>query len=314
MQVRGRPVRFGVQVQPQNTSWPKYLGALRGVEDLEFDTVWCWDHLLPVYGPEESPCFETLTTLGAMAAVTTRARVGVLVNGVLYRDPVTLAKAAATVDQISGGRLEFSLGGAWARREFKAYGLPFRPLEERYERLDEALQIIKSLWSQTRTTFEGRYYRVEDAPCEPKPVQQPHPPIMVGGIGSGCLRIAARHADSSNGHGSLEQTAGRSALLQSFCEDVGRDFNEIELSLHGDVAVATTHEDAEALASGVAALSGGDLESQRPNWIIGTPNEVVAQFRRFADIGVSHFIFHLGAPFDLTSARLLRKEVIPAFQ
>lgn len=314
MQVRGRPVRWGVQVQPQETTWPEYLAAVRGIEELQFDTVWCWDHLLPVYGPDESPCFETLTTLGAMAAATTRVRVGVLVNGVLYRDPVTLAKAAATVDQISGGRLEFSLGGAWARREFKAYGLPFRPLQERYDRLDEALQIIKALWSEPRTTFEGRYYRVEDAPCAPKPWQQPHPPIMVGGIGPGCLRIAAKYADSSNAHGSPEQTAERAALLQTFCKEVGRDFDEIELSLHCDLALAPAHEDAEAWASQVAARSGGDLDSQRANWVIGTPDEVVAQFRRFVDAGVSHFIVHLGAPFDLTSARLLRQEVIPTFR
>jgi F420-dependent oxidoreductase-like protein len=314
MQVRGRRLRFGVQVQPQNTSWSEYLAAVRGVEDLDFDTVWSWDHLLPVFGPDESPCLETLTTLGAMAAATNRVRVGVLVNGVLYRDPVTLAKAAATVDQISGGRLEFSLGGAWARKEFKAYGLPFPPLEERYDRLDEALEIVKSLWSLPRTTFEGRYYRVEGAPCEPKPLQQPHPPIMVGGIGSGCLRIAAKHADSSNAHGTPEQTAERSALLQGFCKEVGRDFDEIELSLHSDLALAAAHDDAEALAARIAAGSGGDLEAQRPNWIIGTPDEVVSQFRRFIDVGVSHFIFHLGAPFDLTSARLLRKEVVPALR
>ncbi|MGP8205513.1 MAG: LLM class flavin-dependent oxidoreductase [Acidimicrobiales bacterium] len=314
MQVRGRPLRFGVQVQPQDTSWPEYLAAVRGVENLDFDTVWTWDHLLPVHGPEQGRCFETLTTLGAMAAATSRVRVGVLVNGVLYRDPVTLAKAAATVDNISGGRLEFSLGGAWARREFKAYGLPFRSLEERYERLDEALAIIKSLWSLPSTTFEGRYYRVEEAPCEPKPLQQPHPPIMVGGIGSGCLRVAAKHADSSNAHGTPEQTAERSKLLQGFCQEVGRDFAEIELSLHSDLAVAPTHEGAEALAARTAARSGGDLEAQRPNWIIGTPDEVVSQFRRFIDVGVSHFIVHLGAPFDLTVARLLREEVAPAFR
>lgn len=138
-----------------------------------------------------------------MAALTGRIHIGVLVNGVLYRDPVTLAKSAATADQISEGRFVFSLGAAWARGEFKPYGLAFPSLAERYGRLEESLEMVKSLWPKPRATFEGRYYRVEDAPCGPKPPQLRHPPVMVGGIGPGSLRIAACYADSSNAHRSL---------------------------------------------------------------------------------------------------------------
>ena len=134
------------------------------------------------------------------------------------------------------------------------------------------------------------------------------------GVSAAGLRIAAKHANSSNAHGSPEQTAERSRSLQSFCNDLGRDFDEIELSLHSDLAIAATHEDAEALASEVAAHTGGDLESQRGNWVIGTPEDVVAQFQRYIDVGVSHFIVHLAAPFDLTALALLRKEVVPAFR
>ena len=147
MMVKSRPLRFGILLQAQRTTWDDYLRALHAVEDLGFDTAWTFDHMLPFVGPDDDACFETLTTLAAMAAHTTRVRVGVLVNGVLYRDPATLAKSAAMVDHISGGRLEFSLGAAWARREFVAYGLPFPSITERYERLDEALQIVRSLWS-----------------------------------------------------------------------------------------------------------------------------------------------------------------------
>ena len=218
MRVRGRPFRFGIQLRPQRTTWAKYIAAVQSVEQLGFDTVWSSDHLLPASGPDDGPRFETLTTLGAIAALTTSVRFGPLVFGALYRDPATLAKSVATVDQISGGRLEFALGAAWSEREFREYGLPYPSLTERYARLDESLQIVKSLWTAPRTSFEGRYYRIDDAPCEPKPVQEPYPPITVGGVGTGSLRIAAKHAAASNLSGSPRTVAERGELLSQFCD------------------------------------------------------------------------------------------------
>ena len=312
MKVRGRPLRFGIQLQPQGTTWGEYRAALQAVEELDFDTAWTFDHLFPYSGPDDNACFETLTTLGAMAVLTTRIRIGVLVNGVLYRDPATLAKSAALVDHISGGRLEFSLGAAWAEREFLAYGLPYADLQERYARLDEALQIVKSLWTEHRTTFAGRYYQTDDAPCEPKPLQLPHPPIMVGGSGLGLLRIAAKHTTSWNVQGAPAECAKRAALLRGFCEEAGRDFAELELSWLGQIGLARTHADAEASASRAAASHGEDLESRRDYWVIGTPDEVVDQLRRYADAGISHWVAAVGHPFDITTLRLLRHEVLPA--
>ena len=213
-----RPVRFGVQLQAQRTAWPDFQAALAAVEDLGFDTVFTFDHLLPVDGPVDGPCFETFTTLAAMAALTHRIRIGTLCGGVMYRDPATLAKAAAMVDQISGGRLEFTLGPAWAEREFRTYGLPFPGPGERLRRLDEALTIVKSLWTQPETTFDGRYYRVVEAPCEPKPLQRPHPPIMIGGGRNGTARLAAKHADAWNGIGSAAFCAEGSRRSRAFAE------------------------------------------------------------------------------------------------
>ncbi|HUZ21620.1 MAG TPA: TIGR03560 family F420-dependent LLM class oxidoreductase [Acidimicrobiales bacterium] len=312
MEVRGRPLRFGVQLQAQRTSWHEFVTALRAVEDLGFDSAWTFDHLLPFSGPDDGACFETLTTLAAMAVLTERVRIGALVNGVLYRDPATLAKSAAQVDQISGGRLEFSLGAAWAEREFRAFGLAFPPLAERYARLDEALQIVRSLWDARRTTFEGRYYRLENAPCEPKPLQRPHPPITVGGSGLGALRLAAKHATGWNMIGAPDKVAARAAVLRGCCEEVGRDFGEIELSVHPELALARTHEDAERLASRIAAGHGQDLEAQRDSWLLGTPAEVAGQLRRYAEAGVSSWIIAIGHPFDTAPLRLLREEVLPA--
>lgn len=312
MEVRGRPLRFGVQLQAQRTTWGDWASALRAAEDAGLDSVWTFDHLLPFSGPDDGPAFETLTTLGAMAALTSRVRFGALVNGVLYRDPATLAKAAAQVDHISGGRLEFSLGAAWAEREFRAYGLPFPPIGERYRRLDEALQIVKALWTQPRSNFEGRYYQVHDAPCEPKPMQRPHPPITVGGSGRGSLRLAAKHATAWNAQGSAEAVSARAAVLRGFCEESGRDFGEIEVSHHPQLALAATHEAAEELARQTILSHGGDPNGSRHGWILGTPVEAVEQLRAYMEAGVSHWIFGLGHPFDLASVRLLREEVIPA--
>jgi F420-dependent oxidoreductase-like protein len=312
MDVRGRPLHVGIQLQAQRTSWDDYAGALRAVEDLGFDSAWTYDHLLPFAGPDDDPSFETLTTLGAMAVLTRRVRIGVLVAGVLYRDPATLAKSAAQVDQMSGGRLEFSLGAAWAEREFRAYGLPFPPMAERYERLDEALQIVKLLWTQDRTTFEGRHYRLEDAPCAPGPLQAPYPPITIGGSGLGSLRMAARHATRWNFVGSAEKLAERADRLQRCCEEIGRDVAEIELSVHPNLALARTHEEAEAVAAAVVAGHGQDLEEQRGKWLLGTSQEVTTQLRRYLDAGVSHVVIGVGHPFDLAPLRRLREEVLPA--
>ena len=212
------------------------------MEALGFDTLWNFDHLLPFSGAPDGPCFETWTTLVAMAMQTSRIRIGALVNGVIYRDPATLAKSATMVDIMSNGRLEFTLGAAWAEREFRTYGLPFPPLAERLARLDEALTVVRALWTQPRTTYEGRYYAVHDAPLEPKPLQQPHPPIMVGGSGRGTLRVAAKHADAWNGMGSPQYCAGRIALLRAYCAALGRDASTIELSVHPRFSAVTVDQ------------------------------------------------------------------------
>jgi F420-dependent oxidoreductase-like protein len=310
----GRPLRFGIQLQAQRTTWQEYLRAVKEVEELGFDSVWNFDHMLPFAGADDSPCFETLTTLAAMASLTERIRIGSLVNGVLYRDPATLAKSAATVDQISDGRLEFSLGAAWAEREFRAYGIDFPAAPERQARLDEALQIVKLLWSEHRSTFTGRYYRVDDAPCSPKPVQAPHPPIWIGGMGPGTLRIAAKHADNWNAIGTVEHCQEKLALLHGFCHEIGRDPAEIEVSIHGGLGVAATHQ--AAVDIGRAALAAVDRHSldELSSWMLGTPTEVIATMQRHIALGATNWVMAIGAPFDMVQLGLFMKEVVPALR
>ncbi|HTW10552.1 MAG TPA: LLM class flavin-dependent oxidoreductase [Acidimicrobiales bacterium] len=312
MEVRGRQLHFGVHMQGQRTNWADYLSAVRAVEALGYGSVWTFDHLLPFSGDVEGPCFETLTTLGALAATTSRVRIGALVNGVVYRHPAVLAKAAAQVDQMSQGRLEFSLGAGWSAKEFGAYGLEFPSLAERYERLEEAMLIVKLLWSQDRSSFHGRYYRLDNAPCEPKPVQWPRPPITVGGTGLGALRAAAKHADRLNVIASPEKCADLVSALEGMRQQAGLDCDDIEFSVHTTLALTARSEDAEGYANRVAASHGVELAELRDTWLIGGPAAVTAQLRRYLAVGISHFIFAVGYPFDLAPLRLFQEEVLPS--
>ena len=308
------PVRFGVQLQAQRTTWPTFVEALQTVEELGFDTVFTFDHLLPVDGQIDGSCFETMTTVAAMAAITQTIRVGSLCNGVMYRDPATFAKAGAMIDQISGGRYECTLGPAWAAREFASYGLPFPGPGERLRRLDEALTIVRSLWTESRTTFEGNYYSVRDAPCEPKTVQRPHPPIMIGGGRDGTARLAAKHADAWNGIGSATFCAGRIAAVQRFCADLGRDPAEIEYSAHPEMAVASSTQEAESIAAEVSAGHGRRFEDERDLWIVGTPDEVREQIDAYIRVGVTHLIFALPQPFNMRMLQRFADEVLPVYR
>jgi alkanesulfonate monooxygenase SsuD/methylene tetrahydromethanopterin reductase-like flavin-dependent oxidoreductase (luciferase family) len=309
VETRGRGIHFGVQLTAQDTTWQRFADGVRGIEDLGFDSVWTFDHLL-ASGNRAGPCFETLTTLSAMALLTRRARIGVLIAGVAYRDPVTLAKSAAQVDQMSGGRLEFSLGAAWAKREFDAYGIPFPPLAERYDRLDEALDLVKLLWTEPVANYDGRYYSVHDAPCDPKPVQQPMPPITVGGSGDRLLAVAAKHATRVNMQGTPGYCAERSRLLSEFCSKIGRDFSEIELSLHASVVLGRSRSDAEDTAASMLAAEGQALDVNSGRWLLGTRDEVRGQILGYVDAGISDFIFGIRAPYDTEPVRALREEVL----
>jgi F420-dependent oxidoreductase-like protein len=191
------------------------------------------DHFATLGPRDDGPIFETWTMLAAMAQLTTRTRIGCAVVGNTYRHPAVLAKMAVTVDHLSGGRLEFGLGAGWAENEHTMLGLEFGTKNDRADRLEESVQIIRALWTRPRTTFEGKHYRLQEAVAEPKPMQQPHPPIWIGGSGpKRTLRIAAQYADVWNAAGgSPEQIAASSAILDQHCADLGRDPGQIRRSV-----------------------------------------------------------------------------------
>ncbi len=228
-------MRFAIKTAPQNTTWSGMLEMFRAADEIDvFESGWTFDHFYPIFSDSTGPCLEGWTTLTALAQATTRLRLGVLVTGIHYRHPAVLANMAATVDIISGGRLEIGIGAGWNEEESGAYGMALGSPKERSDRFEEACEVIVGLLSQESTSFQGRYFTLTDARCEPKPVQRPHPPICIGGSGEKrTLLTAARWAQHWNFvGGSPEEFSAKRDVLHRHCADIGRDASEITLSTH----------------------------------------------------------------------------------
>jgi len=228
-------VRFAFKTSPQGTSWEAMLGVWRAADDIEvFESGWTSDHFYPMHGAGPScPRLEGWMTLAALAQATRRLRLGTLVTGIHYRHPAVLASMAATLDIISGGRLELGLGTGWNEQESAAYGINLGPPRQRSDRLEEACQVLTEMLSpQPTTTFKGKYYELASARCNPKPVQQPHPPVCIGGSGEKrTLRTAARFAQHWNfDSGTPAQFRRGREVLHQQCAAVGRDPAGILLS------------------------------------------------------------------------------------
>ena len=210
----------------------------RAADESGFDSIWLMDHFFQLGGfdwlsPVEGPMLEGYASLGFLAAATRRARLGLLVTGVVYRDPGLLVKTVTTIDVLSGGRAAFGIGAAWYEEEARGLGLPFPPLRERYERMEETLEIAKRMWAGDERPYQGRHYRLDRPLNSPPAISRPHPPILIGGSGPRrTLRLVAQHADACNLSGTyyepVETIAGQLAVLREHCEAVGRRYDEIE--------------------------------------------------------------------------------------
>jgi F420-dependent oxidoreductase-like protein len=251
-------LRYGLKLS-QNATIEQYRAVWRIADEAGFDHCWCMDHFATLGSRDDGPIFEAWALLAAMAAATSRTRVGCAVTGNTYRHPAVLAKAAVTVDHLSGGRLEFGIGAGWAENEHTMLGLPFGTAGDRADRLDEACQVIRSLWTQERTSFVGQHYQLTGAVAEPKPVQQPHPPIWIGGAGRRrTLRIAAQYASVWNAPGgSPEEVAELSGVLDRHCADIGRDPSEIRRSVQ--VRIPAAPDELLTSAAAYAAVGVSDL-------------------------------------------------------
>jgi F420-dependent oxidoreductase-like protein len=250
-------VKFAFKTSPQDTTWQDLLALWRAADDIElFESGWTFDHFYPIRSDPSGPCLEGWTTLTALAQATRRLRLGTMVTGVHFRHPAVIANMAATLDIVSGGRLEIGLGAGVNQEESPAYGIPLGTPSERSDRFEEACHVITSLLTQEVTDFSGRYYTLKGARCEPKAVQKPHPPLVLGGNGEKrTLRTVARFAQHWNmSSGTPEDFVRRRDILHSHCAEVGRNPASIRLSVQvhlpadGTIAPAV---DLAALFAGV---------------------------------------------------------------
>jgi alkanesulfonate monooxygenase SsuD/methylene tetrahydromethanopterin reductase-like flavin-dependent oxidoreductase (luciferase family) len=257
-----RGVSFGIATAPQQISYRDILRVWGEADTIpEIEHAWLFDHLLPIGGDPSGPIFEGWTLLSALAAQTERLRLGLLVTSNRFRPPAMLAKIAATVDVVSDGRLNFGIGVGSrpsppeARREYPAHGLPYLDFAEAVESLGEACTVIRRLWTEKQPfDFDGTYHQLTGAFCNPKPVQQPYPPIMIGGRTTATLRVVAKHADLWNIPGSnLADAIQRSALLDRLCAEIGRDPASITRSIHLRVSYEQVDATQNAITDAIAA-------------------------------------------------------------
>ena len=230
----GHPLHVGLKFSQQLCTVEQQREVWRVADEAGFDHLWNFDHFHPIAGaPLNGAVLDGWSLLAAMAEATKRVRIGTMVTGNTYRHPAVLAKIATTVDHLSGGRLEFGLGAGWAEVEHTMLGIDFPGVGERLRRLDEACHVIKKLWTEEEAGFEGRYYRLQGAFAQPRPVQRPHPPIWIGGGGERrTLRTVAAHADVWNmAGGTVDVARHKVEVLRRHCADVGRDPAEIRLSV-----------------------------------------------------------------------------------
>ena len=295
-------VRFGVQTGQQESTWPELRDTWLELEELGFDDLWVYDHYLPTgTSHQEGPVTDAWTLLAALSQIVKKPRLGTLVTSATFRHPAALAKIATTVDHTSNGRLTLGLGAGWHQPEHIAYGIPFPGIRGRINRLEETVRVIKLLWTQERADFQGRYYRLADAPFEPKPVQKPHPPILIGGSGEKLtLPMVARVADDWNWNitGTPQDYRQKLDILHQHCNAAGRDPRTLALSLNMDFLIS---EDNARISSAlkINAEDGGvPVETIRERMLVGSPDEVGSRLQTFIDMGVTTFMFSLRAPFD----------------
>ena len=253
-------MRFGIKTAPQHTSWGDMLDVWRAADEVElFETAWNFDHFYPLQGDKNGPCLEAWVTLSALAQATSRIRIGCMVNGVLYRHPALVANMAASLDIVSKGRFELGLGAGWNELETKAYGIDLLPMGQRMDRFEEAVEVIDSLLSHEVTNFQGKYFQLEQARCEPKGPQQPRPPIVIGGGGEKrTLRVAAKFAQHWNlPFATPDAFRKKNEILLAHCEAVGRDSSLILRSVQIE---ATPDQDPAEVADKAALLFAAGVD------------------------------------------------------
>ena len=308
----GKTVKFSVRIHQSGYSYESLRHVWREADRLGYHSATLYD-LLNV------PALECWTTLSALAAETARIRLTPLVLANLYRPPALLARMSSTLDVISGGRLELGIGAGGAESDHVASGFSFPATSVRVSMLEEAIQVIKLLWSEPEASFEGRFYTLSGAVNEPKPVQKPHPPILVGGHGeTHLLGAAARYADICNigFEMSLDEHRTKLQALEKHCRKVGGDPSEIEVSHNTRVLIAENGREYEKMASRAAARSDMSLSAYKASLagaVAGTPQQCAEQLDRYVQSGITYFFLLFPDPISPESLELFAREVMPEF-
>jgi F420-dependent oxidoreductase-like protein len=301
-------LHLGVSLRSSYTSWAALRSTGLLVEQLGYDSLWTSDHFMGSAEDVDAPTLEGWQLLAAWGAFTARLRLGLLVSGNTYRHPAILAKMAVTLDHITNGRAILGLGAAWYQREHLAYGIPFPPTRIRVAKLAEAAEIVRALLDQPRTTFQGSYYQVVDAPSMPRPVQ-PHLPLLIGGGGERqTLRIVARCADLWNGFGSVETVAHKLGVLHRYCDELGRDPREILPTVGFGLVIRDEPAAIAARLQELDTVNHGDGVWLGPSGSVEAVAEGLAAYWRE---GVHGFIVDMPAPYDEETLVRLTREVRP---
>jgi alkanesulfonate monooxygenase SsuD/methylene tetrahydromethanopterin reductase-like flavin-dependent oxidoreductase (luciferase family) len=291
-------LRFGIQLWPQQTTWPEIRDSALAAEAAGWDSIWTWDHLLAIQGPWEQPIYEGWSLLNAIAAITSRVRVGLMVGANTFRNPGLTTKLATTLDHVSDGRAVLGIGGAWFDREHEAFGFDFGATTgERLDWLDESVMLMRRLLDGDRVTHDGPRYHLVDALCEPRPIQA-HLPILIGGSGPRkTLRTVARYGDGWNTSGEPAEVKASLDILAGHCADVGRDLSEIELTVSFPTIIRDSVEEAEAVRAAQLVHNGLENLGGVPT-LTGSPEAAVETIRPYLDLGFSTVIVRMPAPFD----------------
>ncbi|MGA2709958.1 MAG: LLM class F420-dependent oxidoreductase [Steroidobacteraceae bacterium] len=287
-------MKIGLQIP--SFTWPggaaqiaaKLAQIVRVADDAGFYSVWVMDHFFQIrgVGPHENDMLEAYTTLGYLAALTKRVKLGTMVTGVIYRYPGILVKTVTTLDVLSSGRAYFGIGAAWNEQEAKGLGVPFPSLGVRFELLEEALQITKQMWSGNNGPYHGKHHQLEETLCSPQPLSRPRPPILIGGGGEKkTLRLVAQYADACNIFGPPQTVRTKLAVLQQHCDALGRDYGSIEKTTLGTVE-----------------LEPGKMQAK----------DVIAQCEALAAVGVQHAIFNMPNVHEIRPLEVFGREIIPA--
>jgi F420-dependent oxidoreductase-like protein len=305
----------------QGLSYDEIVALARHAEAAGFEAFFRSDHYGSFPGSVEHPTTDAWTTLAGVARETTRIRLGTLVSPVTFRHPGSLAKIVGTVDEMSRGRVELGVGSGWNEGEHAQLGLPFPGLVERFDMLEEELEILHGLWREPDGwSFAGRHWQVRDTLLRPKPVQQPHPPIILGGSGKPrSIRLAARWADEYNIQGvTPAEVPPVAAALEGACAEEGRPPGSVVLSAMLGFVVAADESALDARLErlmGVFGLSSSDLAAwlarRRPTYLMGTPDEVVARIAEYEEAGLQRIMLQDWLPTDLDMVSVIAQEVLP---